>query len=144
MRAVFVALLVGALAIGAYALSYSPIRLTNVRPSQGFEPLTVKALLVIEPDAANRSVCVVVSSEDYATQSCGDVEGASERKTREITFKLPAGQYALTAILYQNTGRIVSANVVNVTVLSRTGAPQRGTHEGIVAGRSGRGTNMGD
>lgn len=131
------ALVVGTLAITAYALTPVPIRLTNFRPTTGFEPLTVHGLLVIEPDASNRSVCLVATGDDYATQSCGDVDGINEKKSREITLKLPAGEYRISAMLYQSNGKLIPANVVQITVLSRTGAPSSGTRENYVARRAG-------
>lgn len=128
-RAALLSLTLGALVIATIAFSTPAVSL-RLAPLVSMQGAVIKGYLVIEPNAHNRSVCVVWSSDEYATQSCRDIDGADEMRSRPLVMTgLPGGVYAVSAVLYHDDGKLVQSNVVELHIISQTGAPDGGRSE---------------
>jgi hypothetical protein len=61
-------------------------------------PATVRILVVVEPDAANRTLRVEMDGDLMFRASARRLEGAAEKRLHEIEFRdVPAGQYRVLA-----------------------------------------------
>ena len=72
----------------------------RVSPAFSFAPANLAIRASVEPDAANRSLEVVVDSADFYRSSTISLEGDSAPKTLTVDFRgLPPGDYEVTAVL---------------------------------------------
>jgi len=90
----------------------------RVSPRHGFEPLTVRATIVIEPNDLNTEWCLSWDSDDgEAGGTCRTMEGQYASKTTEILVeRLPAGTYRFQASVNSRV-RINRTAVVDVNVI---------------------------
>lgn len=105
MRFLLGLLLVGVL--GAVE-SLPPISIT-LRPVFSFAPSTIHVTVRIPRQPENRAYCVWITSANYTTSSCRDLEGSRAPVTREVEFKsVPAGAYQAQASIYRLNGHLLS------------------------------------
>ena len=88
--------------------------LISVRVNQpkGFEPLTVKAQVTVEPAEANRELCVYRLNQDTEEDSlsCRTLEGSKEPKTFWYEWKkLRAGNYIVVVEVYRGALEPINA-----------------------------------
>jgi hypothetical protein len=68
------------------------------------EPATVRILVDVAPDAANRALRIEADSETLFRASELELGGADDRRLHTIVFKsLPAGTYTLRAEVWSST-----------------------------------------
>jgi hypothetical protein len=81
-----------------------PIRV-RVLPAFALGPADVIVETIVEPDARNREVEIMLDSSNYASSSTVALEGDQSPRVREIRFRqLPAGAYEVSATLVQDQG----------------------------------------
>lgn len=69
------------------------------------EPATVRFMVAVEPDKANRTLWIEADSGDLYRASEIALNGASEKRLHQLTFKnLTAGYYTLKAEVHSSTG----------------------------------------
>lgn len=87
-------------------------------PHTGFEPLSVRVTLTIEPNYQNRSVCVRWEGP-LSGAGCWGVEGQYAPRTHVYLINaLPVGEYRVQAQLIQ-VGRTISTPTEPLRVLER-------------------------
>jgi hypothetical protein len=78
-----------------------PIRV-RVLPAFALGPADVIVETIVEPDARNREVEIMLDSPNYSSSSTLVLEGDKAPRVREIRFRqLPAGAYEVSATLVQ-------------------------------------------
>ena len=69
------------------------------------EPATVRFMVAVEPDKANRSLWIEADSGDLYRASEIALEGAGEKRLHQLVFKnLTAGHYTLKAEVRSSSG----------------------------------------
>jgi hypothetical protein len=81
------------------------------------EPATVRFMVAVEPDAANRTLRIEADGDDMFRASEISLSGATEKRLHTITFKnLAAGRYLLRAqVLSSSDVRGMAVDDVVVT-----------------------------
>lgn len=91
----------------AILLAVSPLSI-HLNIMRGFEPLTLKVRVSLQPSDVNRHVCVgyINANSGEERQSCRSLDGAAERPTLWYEWaKLPAGFYTVYALVARATGK---------------------------------------
>ena len=102
------------LATAAPAAQQPPALSLSLNPQVGYQPLTVAARILVEPNYLNRGICVVWESPIYSGAGCWEIEGQYAKRAQTYTIKaLPTilgGQleYMVWAELIQVQDRIVT------------------------------------
>ena len=66
----------------------------SVTPTSGLAPRDVTVHAIVEPDALNRALSIVVDSGSFYASSTLSLEGSRAPRARDVTFRmLPAGWY---------------------------------------------------
>jgi hypothetical protein len=77
----------------------------SVTPRLAWIGSAVKALVRVSPDDRNRLLRITVDSSDYYRSSDVTLDGAEARRTHLVLLtSLPAGSYAVQAIVYGASG----------------------------------------
>ena len=83
-------------------LANEPAITLSLNPMIADEPLTTHATIKIPPNYLNYEVCVEWDGLPQAGRGCWSLSGQYERRTQDYDIKhLPAGEYTVTARLYQ-------------------------------------------
>lgn len=94
--------LLAVLSLGVHAIE--PIRV-RVLPALAIGPADVIVETIVEPDAHNREVEIMVDSPNYTASSIVSLEGDKAPRVRDMRFRqLPAGSYEVSATLVQDNG----------------------------------------
>jgi hypothetical protein len=90
----------------------------DASPRVQFAPGTVRFTLTIESHPDNREYCLVVVESGFDTASCATLDGAGERRTREVTQTgLDAGEYhAYLQVARVGQPRAILSNTVRFEV----------------------------
>ena len=85
------------------------------------EPATVRFIVAVEPDDANRTLSIEADGESMYTASEIALQGASDKRLHQITFKsLVAGRYWVRAQVRSSTGvRGVATREIVVVEMGR-------------------------
>jgi hypothetical protein len=65
----------------------------SVYPQLGMAPMVVRIRASIEPNARNRGACLWLASDDYASESCWQLDGDKAARTTVRYFMLEGGDY---------------------------------------------------
>ena len=91
-------------------------------PEISFAPAHLTVRTVVEPDADNRSLEIVIDSPDYYRSSLIQLEGDQAPRTSIVEFRsVPGGSYAISARLLGQGGESRAFARRQVDVLSRGG-----------------------
>ena len=94
--------LLAVLSLDVHAIE--PIRV-RVLPALALGPADVIVETIVEPDARNREVEIMVDSPNYTASSTVALEGDKAPRVRDMRFRqLPAGSYEVSATLVQDNG----------------------------------------
>lgn len=97
--------------LNVMALAAPPPISLKVSPFIGRAPQLVRLTVTVEPNEANREVCVVVDGPVYRS-SCYEHVGAGARRTTTIEFRdLPEGRYGAVAVVGRVGGQSRSAEM---------------------------------
>jgi hypothetical protein len=78
----------------------------KVSPRQALAPVNLRVSVRIEPDAENRVLTIVADSPQFYRSSQIALEGDRAPKTFTIEYpNVPGGQYEVTSVLFNSTGR---------------------------------------
>jgi hypothetical protein len=81
----------------------------KVSPLQALAPATMQVRATVEHNAANRALEIVADGENFYRSSLMPLEGERAPRTFDFALKaLPAGEYVITAILTDASGREIS------------------------------------
>ena len=73
----------------------------------------------VEPNTANRTLTITADSDGYYRSSLIELEGDTSEKTFFVEFKrVPAGQYQLSAVVRNGSGKDVAVATQGVSILS--------------------------
>jgi hypothetical protein len=98
----------------------------GAKPAMSFAPATVNVHVMIEPDARNRSVEVIVDSPDFYRSSEIPLDGDRAPRTTLMEFRnLPAGDYELRATLLGSGGSVRASAHQEVRVVGGGPEPDR-------------------
>ncbi len=115
-RATIVGLLVAASAIVGTAKESVSIR---VSPRVAFSPADLTIQVTLEPDADNRTLTIVVDSDDFYRASAIQLDGDRTARITTVTFRgVPPGDYGLTAAVIGETGQRKALAHASLTVIS--------------------------
>ena len=93
----------------------------RVRGRYLYAPATVRIIVVVEPDTANRSLRVELDGDRMFRGSTLTLEGAAEKRLHEIQFKeVPPGRYIVLAAVH-SAHDVRGTATQNVDVLGRAG-----------------------
>jgi hypothetical protein len=97
----------------------APITLT-ISHRFGFEPMSVKAKIQIEPHYQNRELCIAAESDQgFARSSCWELNGQYAPITFWYDYKdLPAGRYGVQAVLRRAAGNALVTPILELEVVS--------------------------
>ena len=88
--------------LGVHAIE--PIRV-RVLPAFALGPADVIVETIVEPDARNREIEVMLDSSSYSSSSTVVLEGDKAPRVRDVRFRqLPAGSYEVSATLVHEQG----------------------------------------
>ena len=83
------------------------------------EPATVRLVVTVEPDQANRTLRIEADGDRFFRSSQVHLEGRSEKRLHTVEFKnLPAGSYELRAELLGADQVVRAMDTQDLTVLS--------------------------
>jgi hypothetical protein len=83
----------------------SPVE-ARVVPPTAYAPSDVLIEAIIEPDAHNRYVEVVIDSGAFFSSSTAELDGERAPRKKEVRFrKLPAGTYKVSVTIFGTDGR---------------------------------------
>jgi hypothetical protein len=127
-RLIVTALLAAALAAGLAdsAGTGAAAEVVELRvPGRFFNaPATVTVVVVVEPDAANRSLRVEMDSDRMFRASVRALEGASAKRVHEIAFKeMPQGHYTVQAEVL-DAAAVRGTAKLDVDILGSPGEPR--------------------
>ena len=89
------------------------------------EPATVRLLIAVEPDQANRLLRIEADGDRLFRSSQVHLEGSSEKRLHTVEFKnLPAGSYELRAELLAADDVVRAIDTQDLTVFG-LGTPER-------------------
>ena len=114
------AILVGA-AVPSNATDRVAIRLNGY---YFFEPATVRLVVTVEPDKANRLLRIQADGDQFFRSTELSLEGLAEKRIHTVEFKnLPAGSYAVRAEVLSASG--VRAMATHALMVTGTGDRDR-------------------
>ena len=114
--ALVTALAVGPLLLVAGAASDIGIR---VWPATAVEPATLRIQVIVERNAENRALRIVMDSPEYFTSSEVTLDGDRSQRVRVVIFRsVPAGQYELRGELIDEQGHVRSTARTSALVIS--------------------------
>ena len=97
---------------GAEAVS---IRAT---PGISFAPADVTINAMVEPNAANRAIDVVVDSGEYFRRSAAGLDGDRAARTNQFRFpRLPAGVYQIRVTVKGASGKALGSAIAEIRVI---------------------------
>ena len=107
------------LALGATGpKAQEPVRIA-ASPTFAFAPALLRVRVRVEPNAANRTLTITADSDGYYRSSLMELEGDTSEKTFFVEFKrVPAGQYQLSAVVRNGSGKDVAVATQGVSILS--------------------------
>ena len=95
-----------------------PVRIA-ASPTFAFAPALLRVRVRVEPNAANRTLTITADSDGYYRSSLLELEGDTSEKTFFVEFKrVPAGQYQLSAVVRNGSGKDVAVATQGVSILS--------------------------
>jgi uncharacterized protein (DUF58 family) len=90
----------------------------NVSPSQATAPANLRIRVMVEPNAANRSVTVAAESDDFFRSSEVALEGDQGPRTIYFEFRgVPGGQYEVRGAVGDAMGHEVASAKQNVFIM---------------------------
>ena len=91
-------------------------------PEVSFAPAHLTVRTVVEPDADNRALEVVIDSPDYYRSSLIQLEGDQAPRTSVVEFRsVPGGNYEISARLLGQGGESLAFTRRQIDVLSSGG-----------------------
>ena len=110
------ALITSTLVIGATVLPASDVVEIRMPGRYYAEPATVRIMIAVEPNSANRRLRVEADGDAYFRSSEITLEGEKEQRLHTMEFKnLPAGQYVVrAAVLSSGDVRGLAQQVLTV------------------------------
>lgn len=88
-------------------------------PAVSFAPSTVDIRARVVPNAENRALEVIAESEDFYRSSLMSLEGEQAPGTIMFAFRgLPGGEYVISGILTDGSGRQLAIARQQLTVIS--------------------------
>ena len=121
MRAIVcVALLAG----GAIGMNGQERVRLNVSPMQSFAPATLKVRVTVERSVENRALTIVADSENYYRSSEIALDGDASPATFFLDLRsVPGGEYRISAVVRDRSGRDAARANRTVSVISEGGNP---------------------
>jgi hypothetical protein len=90
----------------------------RVSPGVSLAPAEVTINAIVEPDAANRAIDVVVDSGGYFRRSEAELDGDRAARANQFRFAgLPAGVYEIRVTVKGTSGRQLGSAVAEIRVL---------------------------
>lgn len=126
---------VSLLAGGMFVLTPKPVEF-KITPQFGYEPLPVRLVIKIEPDAKNREACILYAGSETTHSSCKNLDGENQPKIEEVRMVLPNGDYEVSIVLYRNDGKVIQSDISRVKVIPKQGASDGLNHSLQVRGIS--------
>ena len=121
-----VAFLTGVLCIvAAGAIGTGGGRVTiAVSPTYSFAPSRMNVRVRLVPNTDNRVLAIVAESDDFYRRSELQLDGDESPATFEMAIpEVPGGEYDVSAVLIDNTGKECAVSRARATVISRSAEP---------------------
>jgi hypothetical protein len=110
-------------ATGAVAAGTERVRIT-VSPTLSFAPSQMRVRVRLEPNADNRLLAIIADSADFYRRSEVQLDGDDAPAVIEIGFpEVPGGDYDISAVLIDNTGKACAVSRAKATVISKMQDP---------------------
>lgn len=116
------AVIVAAIVVSPLVTDLGAVSRVHIRvwPATSMAPTSFTVRVMIEPHGANRWIKVTAESETYFGSSEGQLEGERGSRLRVVQFRdVPAGTYAVRAVVLDQHGDVIGAAHTTAMVIGR-------------------------